>query len=64
MIQREKSEISSNFLMFMEERVKLVLGQIVLARLKKLECQIDQLFFVTNVKNNKLTKIYWTYIQV
>ena len=61
-ILREKRVTFSNFLMFTEDKVCLALGQIVVGSLRELEYQIDQPFSVTNVKINKLTLIYSTYI--
>ena len=62
-IPKEKRGSFSSFLMFMAEKVKYVLGLIAWAKLLELKFPIDQLFFVVNVKNNKLTAIYWAYIQ-
>ena len=49
--------------MFMEDKVNFVLGLIVEVQLGELEYLIDQLFSAIYVKNNKLTDIYWAYIQ-
>ena len=56
-IPKEKRGTFSSFLMYMEKKAILVLGLIVSGLLKELKFQIDQLFFVKYVKNNKLTRI-------
>ena len=61
-IPKEKRGTFSSFLMFMTEMVKNVLGLIVWVKLLELKFPTDQLFSVINVKNNKLTAIYWAYI--
>ena len=47
----------------MEERENLVFVQNALEKSKLLEYRIGPLFTVVFVKNNKLTPIYWGYIQ-
>ena len=63
-ILKVKKGTFSSFLMFMVDRVKSALGLIVLEQFKEYEFLIDQLFFAISAKNNKLTRINWTYIQI
>ena len=58
-----QKENSRNFYVFMEERENLVFVQNALEKSKLLEYRLGPLFTVVFVKNNKLTPIYWGYIQ-